>query len=113
MKTAKLTRQKSAGNQTIDLHDYFLLFNGKIYASSPLVRGLLGERRTGRLSYNNCHEIYLNNPNSNELDVEIEMQSNLHIGEVIDDSYPKDFPWKKPKLDSNGCLILKIKQQEQ
>jgi hypothetical protein len=42
-----------------------------------------------------------------EIEVEIEMQSYLHIGEVVDESYPKDFPTSIPKLDKNGCLILK------
>jgi hypothetical protein len=41
-----------------------------------------------------------------EIEVEIEMQSYLHIGEVVDESYPKDFPTSIPKLDTNGCLIL-------
>ena len=44
-----------------------------------------------------------------EWDVEIVMESNLHIGEVIDESYPKDFPLERPKLDANGCIILKLK----
>ena len=44
-----------------------------------------------------------------EWDVEIVMESNLHIGEVIDESYPKDFPLERPKLDANGCIILKRK----
>ena len=42
-------------------------------------------------------------------DVEIVMESNLHIGEVVDESYPKDFPLERLKLDANGCIILKIK----
>lgn len=44
-----------------------------------------------------------------EWKVEIEMESNLHIGEVVDESYPKDFPLERPKLDANGCIILKRK----
>lgn len=42
-----------------------------------------------------------------EWDVEIEMESNLHIGEVVDESYPKDFPTLKPKFSRYGFLILK------
>lgn len=42
-----------------------------------------------------------------EWDVEIEMESSLHIGEIVNDSYPKDFPTEKPKLDQDKCLILK------
>lgn len=42
-----------------------------------------------------------------EWNVEVEMESNLHIGEVADDSYPKGFPTQKTKLDADGCLILK------
>lgn len=44
-----------------------------------------------------------------EWSVEIEMESNLHIGEVVDESYPKDFPTERPKLDDKGCIILKRK----
>jgi hypothetical protein len=44
-----------------------------------------------------------------EWDVEIVMESNLHFGEVVDESYPKDFPLERPKLDANGCIILKRK----
>jgi len=44
-----------------------------------------------------------------EIEIEIEMKSNLHIGEIVDESYSKDFPTSIPKLDENGCLILKNK----
>jgi hypothetical protein len=40
------------------------------------------------------------------IEVEIEMKSNLHIGEIVDESYPKDFPTSIPKLDENGCVTL-------
>jgi hypothetical protein len=53
-------------------------------------------------------EEYIQSLQQTEWDVIIEMESNLHIGEVVDDSYPKDFPTEKPKLDADGCLILKI-----
>ena len=62
-----------------------------------------------KLSHVKCDEIF--GVIDKEIEVEIEMESNLHIGEVVDDSYPKDFPSQKPKLDENGFLILK--QQEQ
>ena len=111
--TAKLKKQEGIGFQTIDSSDYYLTLNEKIYHTNPLTLGMLiiEGKGGGVLSYKNCHEIKLTNPNSNEWDVEIEMESNLHIGEVADDSYPKGFPTQKPKLDADGCLILKHKSE--
>jgi hypothetical protein len=54
-----------------------------------------------------CLEEHIQSLQQTEWDVEIEMESNLHIGEVADDSYPKGFPTQKPKLDTDGYLILK------
>ena len=54
-------------------------------------------------------ENYIKHLQQIEWDVEVEMESNLHIGEVVDESYPNDFPLERPKLDTNGCIILKRK----
>ena len=111
--TAKLIKQEGMGFQTIDLSEYHLKLNGKIYHTNPLTLAMLTVEGVGggALSYKNCHEIKLTNPYSNEWEVDIEMESNLHTGEVVDDSYPKGFPTQKPKLDADGCIILKLKSE--
>ena len=110
--TAKLIKQEGMGFQTIDLSEYYLKLNGKIYHTNPLTLAMLTVEGVGgvALSYKNCHEIKLNNPNSNEWDVEIEMES-INIGAVGRGFYPKDFETEKPKLDADGCLILKPKSE--
>ena len=119
MKT-KLFKQEGVGSQTIDLNDYYLKLNGKVYHTNPLTLGMLtveGEGG-GALSYKNCHEIKLTNPNSNEWDVEVEMRrvkdETKIIGAVkgVKGSGNKITTYKSvPKLDENGCLILKLKSE--
>jgi hypothetical protein len=65
-------------------------------------RSELNSRESDKIKYG-----YIQSLQQNEWEVGIEMESNLHIGEVVDDSYPIDFPTQKPKLDADGCLILK------
>ena len=43
---------------------------------------------------------YIQSLQQTEWNVDIEMESNLRIGEVVDGSYPKDFPTQKPKYGS-------------
>jgi hypothetical protein len=104
MKT-KLIKQEGIGFQTINMSDYYLTLNGKIYHTNPLTLGMLTieGKSGGTLSYKNCHEIYLNNPKFNEMDIEIEMET---ISEGLDESAQAQYT-KVPKLDEDKCLIIK------
>jgi len=110
MKT-KLIKQEGIGFQTINMSDYYLTLNGKIYHTNPLTLGMLTieGKSGGTLSYKNCHEIYLNNPKFNEWDIEIEMEEEFIFDPAMGIS--QGHYLNKPKLDSEGCLMLK--QQEQ
>jgi hypothetical protein len=104
MKT-KLIKQDGIGFQNKFKSDYYLTLNGKIYHTNPLTLGMLTieGKAGGALSYKNCHEIYLNNPNFNEWDIEIEMET---ISEGLDENAQTPYD-KVPKLDEDKCLILK------
>ena len=58
-------------------------------------------------TYDELKDLAIKRNTKTEWDVEFEMESNLHIGEVIDESYPKDFPKERPKLNKEGFIILK------
>ena len=73
------------------------------------MREAISETRKGMLYNKKYEDEYIQSLQQTEWDVEIVMESNLHIGEVVDESYPKDFPLERPKLDANGCIILKRK----
>jgi hypothetical protein len=58
------------------------------------------------VSFNYSKDEIIESLQNKIIEVEIEMKSNLHIGEIVDESYPKDFPTSIPKLDENGCVTL-------
>lgn len=57
-------------------------------------------------SLNELWDKYFESTQQTEWEVEIEMES-INIGAVSSCFHPKDFETKIPKLDADGCLILK------
>jgi len=119
MKT-KLIKQEGIGYNCKYGFDFYLKLNYKIYHTNPLTLGMLNikDKGGGPLSYKNCYEIYLKNPNSNEWNIEIEMETKKQLVNGYENQpdnvvgfVAKYKHMLVPKLDADGCLILK--QQEQ
>jgi len=84
----------------------------KLFTVEDMVGYFDWHKKQGYVSHEpyDIHEYIQSLQQPKEIEVEIEMKSNLHIGEIVDESYPKDFPTSIPKLDENGCLILSKKK---